>query len=60
MKKITKKLKRRHEGFHLVPHTTGVISNGVFVKDDGSEVKICFAWGKDLIFRPLKEDEKSL
>ena len=47
-------------GFHLVPNTAGVISNGVYVKDDGSEVKIWFAWGGDLHFRPLKEGEKSL
>lgn len=47
-------------GFHLVEGTAGVISNGVYVKDDGSEVKIRFAWGKDLHFRPLKEGEQSL
>ena len=60
MKEKKQKLKRRHEGFRLIPHTAGIISNGVYIKDDGSEVKICFAWGKSYIFRPLKDGEVSL
>lgn len=60
MKEKKPKLKRRHKGFRLIPHTAGIISNGVYVKDDNSEIKICFAWGKDLIFRPLKDGEVSL
>lgn len=59
-RKIIKKLKKRYEGYHLVEETAGKISNGVYVKDDGSEVIICFAWGRNLHFRPLKQSEKSL
>ena len=47
-------------GFHLVKGTSGIITNGVYIKDDGSELKILFAWGDSLHFRPLKDDEKSL
>jgi len=54
--KKTKQLKE----FHLVEDTAGKISNGVYIKDDGSEVIIKFAWGKSLHFKPLKEGEKSL
>ena len=60
MKKEKKKRDPQLEGFHLVPETAGKISNGVYVKDDGSEVIIKWAWGGTLIFRPLKEEEKSL
>lgn len=60
--KRTKKIlgANKYDGFHLVPDTAGIISNGVYVKDDGSEVRICFAWGKNLHFRQLKENEISL
>lgn len=55
------KTKPHLTGFHLVPETAGKISNGVYVKDDGSEVIIQFAWGgKYLHFRPLAENEQSL
>ncbi len=57
---MKKKRNPKYEGFHLVEETAGKISNGVYVKDDGSEVIIAFAWGKDLHFKPLKDDEKSL
>lgn len=65
MEKLEKKKGKKNrnpalEGFHLVPNTAGIISNGVYIKDDGSEVKIRFAWGKDLWFRPLKDGEISL
>ena len=62
-KKLGNRVKLRNpalEGFHLVENTAGKISNGVYVKDDGSEVLIRFAWGNDLRFRPLKAGEKSL
>ena len=52
--------KQYKEGFHLVANTAGKVSNGVYVKDDDSEVIIRFAWGDDLHFRTLGENEKSL
>ncbi|MCF7836015.1 MAG: hypothetical protein K9M15_02745 [Candidatus Marinimicrobia bacterium] len=55
-----KKRNQQLKDFHLIENTAGKISNGVFVKDDGSEVIIKFAWGEDLHFLPLKEGEKSL
>ena len=61
MKMIVRKLKKRYEGFHLIPETAGKISNGVYVKDDGSgEMWICFAWGKNLHFKFLAEKEIGL
>jgi hypothetical protein len=59
-KKLERKCDPQLVGFRLVPETAGKISNGVYVKDDGSEVIIKWAWGGTLIFRPLKEGEKSL
>lgn len=57
---MKKKRNPQLKDFHLVEETAGKISNGVYMKNDGSEVIIKFAWGKDLHFRPLKEGEKSL
>lgn len=56
----TKTKKRKFEGFNLIEKTAGKICNGVYLKEDKSEVIICFAWGEHLHFRPLKENEKSL
>ncbi len=57
MKKIKKS---KYPDFRLIKDTAGKISNGVYIKNDGSEIIIAFAWGDDLRFRPLKEGEKSL
>ena len=59
---MKKKRNPKYEGFHLVENTPGVIINGIWVKDDGSEIIISssFWGGKDLRFRPLKENEVSL
>ncbi len=47
--------------FRLIPETAGAILGGIWIKNDGSELKIKIAW-KDgfYCFRPLKEGEKSL
>lgn len=53
--------KRRYTGFNLVENTTGVILNGIYVKDDFSEIIVSLAWGGDLHFKPeanIKEHEK--
>lgn len=51
----------RRKGYHLVEGTTGVILDSIWVKDDGSELRIKIAWkDDDLVFRPLKEGETSL
>jgi len=55
-----KKRNPKYKGFHLVDETAGKISNGVYVKDDGLEIIIAFAWGKSLHWRPLEGNEKSL
>jgi hypothetical protein len=57
---MKKKRNPKFEGYHLVENTAGKISNGVYIKDDSSEIIICFAWGDDLRFKPLKENEVSL
>lgn len=51
----------KFEGFRLVPETSRVILDGIWIKEDKSELKIKIAW-KDgfLHFRPLKNNEKSL
>ena len=54
-----KKTKPYLKGFHRIK--TPVMLNGVYVKDDGSELIVQFAYGeKHLHFRPLKEKELSL
>lgn len=52
--------KNRFPGFTLVDGTAGIISNGVYVKNDSSEVRICFAWGPDLHFKPLEDGDKNV
>jgi hypothetical protein len=47
-------------GFHLIPNSAGIILNGIFVKDDGSEVIIKSAFGGQWHFKPLEENEESL
>ncbi len=54
------KKKNRYPDYRLIPNTAGKISNGVYIKNDLSEIRICFAWGEDLVFRPLTANEKSL
>ncbi len=48
------------KNFHLIPHSAGMILNGIFVKDDNSEIIIKSAFGGQWHFRPLKENEQSL
>lgn len=64
MKKVSKKRDKKRDpqllDFHLVPHSSGIITNGIFVKNDGSEVIIKSAYGGQWHFRPLKDNEVSL
>jgi hypothetical protein len=48
------------EGFHLIPETSGIILDSIWVKDDNSEIIIRSAFGGQWVFRPLKENEISL
>lgn len=59
MKEKKKKVKR-FPNFHLVPHTSGIILDSIWVKDDNSEIIIVSAFGGQWHFRPLKEKETSL
>ena len=46
------------EGFNLVPKTAGAILGGIYIKEDGSELKIKIAWYDDFLhFKPLKGNE---
>jgi len=58
---MKKKENPQLQGFRLIPETAGAILGGVWIKEDGSELKIKIAW-KDgfLHFRPLLDNEKSL
>ena len=62
MKKTAKKITNPLlKDFRLIPETAGAILGGVWIKNDGSELKIKIAW-KDgfLHFKPLQNNEKSL
>lgn len=49
------------KGFRLIPETAGAILGGIWIKEDGSELKIKIAWKEGFYcFRPLKEGEESL
>lgn len=54
--KFCMKKKKKYEGFHLVDKTSGVIINGIYIKDDSSELIIDSSfWGDNhLHFKPLK------
>ena len=47
-------------GFHLIPDSSGIILNGIFVKDDNSEIIIKSAFGGQWHFRPLQKNETGL
>ena len=56
-----KKLRSQIKGFRLIPNTSGMrFLNGIYIKDDGSELYIQFAYGDNLHFKPLSETENSL
>lgn len=46
--------------FRLIPNSAGLILNGIFVKNDNSEIIIKSAFGGQWHFRPLKENETGL
>lgn len=61
MKTLQKKnkKKRKYPNFNLVENTTGILLNGVYVKDDFSEIIVSMAWGGDLHFKPESEIKKT-
>ena len=52
------KKKRRYPDFDLVP--TSHLLDSVWIKKDRKELKIVFATGEILEFRPLLETEESI
>ena len=42
-------------GYRLVPHSSGIILDSIWVKNDNTEIKIKSAFGGEWSFRPLKE-----
>lgn len=55
--KRTKKHKAPADGFTLVPNTAGKILNGIFHNEEKQELRIEFATGEVLKFKPLDEEE---
>ena len=60
MKKKTKKQDPALKDFRLIPNSAGIILNGIFVKDDNSEIIIKSAFGGQWHFKPLEDNEQSL
>jgi len=63
MEERKKKKKGRNPqlvGYHLVPNSSGIILDSIWVKNDFTEVKIKSAFGGEWNFRLLKEGEVSL
>lgn len=48
------------EGYHLIPNSSGIILDSIWVKDDNTEIKIRSAFGGEWNFRPLNNGEVSL
>lgn len=46
--------------YRLVPNSSGIILNSIWIKNDNSEIKIRSAFGGEWNFRPLKDNEESL
>ena len=49
----------KYPGYHVVPETTGKITDAVYISDDGAALIIDFAWGKTLHFKPLEETNEN-
>jgi hypothetical protein len=54
-KEKSKRKKVRPDGFEYVADTAGKILNGVFVNCDKQELKIEFATGRILHYRPVED-----
>ncbi|HSH65962.1 MAG TPA: hypothetical protein VLB84_09230 [Bacteroidia bacterium] len=54
--KKQKKRKTRSDGFELVEDTVGKICAGVFIHYEKQELKVEFAWGRTLHFKPVEND----
>lgn len=46
------------EGWRLVPHTSGKILDGVYLNKKRGELTIRFAWGANLIYKPIDEADR--
>ncbi len=57
---MKKKRKEKYIDFDLIPNTAGIITNGIYIKKDKSELIISLAWGGDYHFKPMENGEKSL
>lgn len=47
-------------GYRLIPNTSGIILDSIWIKEDNTEIKIRSAFGGEWNFRPLKDNETSL
>lgn len=57
---MKKKRDPKLEGYRLIPHSSGIILDSIWIKEDNSEIKIKSAFGGEWNFRPLNENETSL
>lgn len=55
-----KRGENRIQNFRLIPNSAGIILNGIYLKNDGSEIIIISAFGGQWHFKPLEDNEKSL
>ena len=51
-KKSPKRKALKYPNFNLVANTSGIILDGVYVKEDFSEIIVDMAWGGKLHFKP--------
>ncbi len=60
MKNKTAKRKSRFPDFDLIPNSSGIILDSIWLKKDKSEIIIVSAFGGQWHFRPLSEGELSI
>ena len=60
IKDMKKKKQPRFPDFDLIPHSSGIILDSIWVKKDRSELIIVSAFGGQWHFKPIMENEESL
>lgn len=55
---MNRKKKTKYKGFNLVKGTAGILLDGIYLKEDNSEIIVSLAWGGIFHFKPVEEGEK--
>jgi|GEM_PF-7083642 hypothetical protein len=56
---MRRKSKKELKGFELLPKSSGIILNGIYLKEDRTEVIVQCAWGGNFHFKFQELKEKT-